>query len=109
MEKFEPVFEATARMFAPNIGVNEDVINGNSSGCLGAYLFNLKNKNPLNLLVHQGQAFNREGTVKVRVKNVAGNVETAIGGTAKINGEITLAIDQLVRNDKIKVTAHHEH
>ncbi len=33
--------ETHGRMFAPSIGVDEDVVNGNSSGCLGAYLMSL--------------------------------------------------------------------
>lgn len=78
--------EATARMFAPNIGVDEDVTNGNSGGCLGAYLLRLDKTNPSELIlqVHQGQAFNRPGTVLVKVCRVGDAIETVIGGTAVI-------------------------
>ena len=77
-------------MFAPNIGVNEDIINGNSSGCLGAYILQLNARDHLNLSVQQGQHFNQEGIVKVKVQNVDGRVITFIGGTAKITEEFMM-------------------
>lgn len=76
--------EAVARMFAASIGINEDIINGNSSGCLGAYLLHLDQQsgNEIELRVHQGQAFKREGTVLVEASRVEGNIQTIIGGKA---------------------------
>lgn len=84
--------EATARMFAPSIGIDEDIINGNSSGCLGAYLLKLYNIQELTLPVHQGHAFNRPGTVIVKAKQVAGKIETWIGGTATIATSLLLEV-----------------
>jgi PhzF family phenazine biosynthesis protein len=88
--------EVNARMFAPAIGVDEDMINGNSSGCLGAYLLRLDTENrfggELNLRVHQGQAFGRPGTVQVTERNVGRNVETIIGGKAALISQIDLDI-----------------
>lgn len=79
---------ATARMFAPIIGVPEDVINGNSSGCLGAYLLTYdaasRNKSELTVAVEQGYKFGRSGTVIVKAKRVADRIETRIGGAAVI-------------------------
>lgn len=87
-----PTPEVAARMFAPAIGVNEDVINGNSSGCLGAFLFFLDRKvNPV-LHVHQGKHFNREGIVKVKVQRVNDRVDTIIGGAAVLEREMVLEI-----------------
>ena len=83
---------ATARMFAPNIGVNEDVINGNSSGCLGAYLLSLSGRDTLSLSINQGQKFNRDGLVKVKAKKIEDHIETFIGGTVKIASEVTLQV-----------------
>lgn len=78
--------QATARMFAPAIGVDEDIINGNSSGCLGAYLLKLDQAGrfgaALKLNVHQGHRFNRPGTVLVKARWVGDEIETVIGGTA---------------------------
>jgi PhzF family phenazine biosynthesis protein len=92
VKRSEEKFKATARMFAPNIGVNEDIINGNSSGCLGAYLLKSNPAESLELCVNQGQKFNRDGTVKVRVRNIGGRFEAVIGGSARLESEITMEI-----------------
>lgn len=93
IDSIEPRLEATARMFAPNIGINEDTINGNSSGCLGTYLLSKSAVNGLELWVHQGHRLNRDGVVKVKVKRVDERFETVIGGTAKIVDEFTISLD----------------
>jgi trans-2,3-dihydro-3-hydroxyanthranilate isomerase len=87
--------KATARMFAPNIGVSEDIINGNSSGCLGAYLLQLSGENDLQLQVTQGQQFNRTGIVKVKVRKEHGGIATFIGGNARIAEEIEIKLPQV--------------
>jgi PhzF family phenazine biosynthesis protein len=85
--------EATGRMFAPAIGIDEDVINGNSSGCLGAYLLRLDNALPeLNLSVHQGHAFDRPGTVLVTARRMGDKIETMIGGTAATASQISVRL-----------------
>lgn len=84
--------EAMARMFAPSIGVSEDIINGNSSGCLGAYLSLLAGGSNINLLVHQGQKSNQDGVVSVKVRKTASHYETTIGGSAKIQREVIISI-----------------
>lgn len=85
---------AIARMFAPNIGVNEDIINGNSSGCLGAYLQLLTDLDQLQLSVFQGKQFGREGMVKVISGKAGKQIETSIGGSAKIDHEIIIEIPE---------------
>ena len=85
--------ESSARMFAPPIGVNEDIINGNSSGCLGAYLLRLDDVRHYELLVHQGHRFGREGTVHVKVENTGNRIDTFIGGTAKMSKEIMMTLN----------------
>jgi PhzF family phenazine biosynthesis protein len=86
-----PPVEATARMFAPPIGVGEDMINGNSSGCLGAYLLHRDTSsafgNDLNLHVHQGHTFNRPGTVLVNAWRVGDKIQTVVGGRAVLVAE----------------------
>ncbi|HEX2621819.1 MAG TPA: PhzF family phenazine biosynthesis isomerase [Phototrophicaceae bacterium] len=86
--------QATARMFAPGIGVDEDTINGNSSGCLGAYLLR---GNPalseIRLRVHQGHLLKRPGTVLVtasRTGDRIDSIETTVGGTAVITATYQL-------------------
>lgn len=74
--------QSLARMFAPAIGVDEDVINANSSGCLGAYILRLGNFPELTLRVQQGHHFRRLGTVQVTARRVDNRIETTIGGTA---------------------------
>ncbi|MEP7128935.1 MAG: PhzF family phenazine biosynthesis isomerase [Chitinophagales bacterium] len=86
-------YAATARMFAPSIGVNEDIINGNSSGCLGEYLLRLTGKNQLNFSVYQGQKFKREGEVRVKVRKINDSYTTEIGGTAMVTDRFLLALD----------------
>lgn len=92
MDRLNPTAELSARMFAPAIGIDEDVINGNSSGCLGAYLLKLNGQRSLEICIRQGHKFNREGLVHVKVKRVEDQFETVIGGTAKITEEISLAM-----------------
>ncbi len=92
LDSIGPELEATARMFAPSIGVNEDVINGNSSGCLCAYLMQRRNDTQLELRVHQGHAFNREGVVRVRGKKTGHYIETTISGTATIENEMVIEL-----------------
>lgn len=82
----ESPIEAIARMFAPVIGVNEDIINGNSSGCLGAYLMIFAERDgfgdALDVHVRQGQMFGRDGLVKVKVRTSNNDIETVVGGKA---------------------------
>lgn len=90
-----PTVEAVARMFAPAIGVDEDIVNGNSSGCLGAYLLHLDSARrmgpELSLSVHQGHAFDRPGTVLVSARRLGDRIETTVGGTAVIVRQLSLA------------------
>lgn len=83
---------AHGRMFAPVIGVAEDMVNGNSSGCLGAYLLNMaleqgKALEEINLEVFQGMAFNTTGLVKVIARLEDQGIQTYIEGTAWYSGE----------------------
>ena len=71
---------AQGRMFAPVIGVDEDIINGNSSGCLGAFL--LGDRDEVRLRVFQGMAFDRPGVVLVEAFRQGGDIHTRAGGEA---------------------------
>lgn len=84
---------AAARMFAPNIGVKEDLINGNSSGCMGTWLLHVKGGDHLYLPVHQGQWAGHPGTVHVDVKRSGNRMATVIGGTVKMLRELEVTVN----------------
>lgn len=87
----EPL-QVTARMFAPNIGVYEDAINGNSSGCLAALILSKSSTNSTNLVVNQGQMLGMKGWVKVRASRLENRLEVKIGGTVSIDHEIYIQL-----------------
>jgi predicted PhzF superfamily epimerase YddE/YHI9 len=80
-------------MFAPTLGVPEDKINSNSSGCLGAYLLSRKSDLPeLHLEVFQGMGLDTFGRVEVIAKWEAQNIKTFIEGTAHLTGTETIEV-----------------
>jgi len=62
----------SARMFAPNIGINEDPVNGNSSIALSCVIHDICEKNkikcPRRYDVHQGESLNKQGKTTVLLK-----------------------------------------
>ena len=83
----ESAHTAHARMFAPAIGVDEDMINGNSSGCLGSYLLRKQLQEgraveEVRLEVFQGMAFDSLGCVTVTARRAGERLEGYIEGTA---------------------------
>jgi trans-2,3-dihydro-3-hydroxyanthranilate isomerase len=84
---------ASARMFAPVIGVNEDRVNGNSSGCLAAYCHTLGFSFP-QLDVSQGKHLGQTGLVSVRLKERAGQLHPWIGGKARLQEEMRIDIPE---------------
>lgn len=76
---------AHARMFAPNIGVNEDPVTGNGNGPLGAYLVangraGVQDGEYL-LAARQGEAIGRPGEVEIRIGVEDGTPRTvSVGG-----------------------------
>jgi trans-2,3-dihydro-3-hydroxyanthranilate isomerase len=73
---------AAARMFAPAIGVPEDVANANSTGCLAAHL--LVSSGTDRVEVEQGDALGRPATVFASAEPSYGGIRTWIGGLAVI-------------------------
>lgn len=71
-----------ARMFAPAIGVGEDVANANSTGCLAAVLL-LRGQDP-NIAVDQGDALGRPSTVYASAEHTDPGITTRVGGTARV-------------------------
>jgi PhzF family phenazine biosynthesis protein len=79
---------AAARMFAPVIGVPEDVANANSSGCLAARL--LVTGRTSTVAVDQGDALGRPSTVNAYAVHTRHGIATRVGGVARIfSGQIS--------------------
>jgi trans-2,3-dihydro-3-hydroxyanthranilate isomerase len=73
---------AAARMFAPAIGVPEDVANANSSGCLAAHLL-ITGRSPT-VAVDQGDALGRPSTVHATAIRSGRGIATRVGGAARV-------------------------
>jgi trans-2,3-dihydro-3-hydroxyanthranilate isomerase len=73
---------AAARMFAPAIGVPEDVANANSTGCLAAHLL-ITGRNPT-VSVDQGDVLGRPSTVRATAIRSGRRIATRVGGTARV-------------------------
>ncbi|MDT3441069.1 MULTISPECIES: PhzF family phenazine biosynthesis protein [unclassified Pseudofrankia] len=77
---------AAARMFAPAIGVPEDVANANSTGCLAAHLLlsgHLGDSDPT-VAVDQGDALGHPSTVHATATRTPRGITTQVGGTARV-------------------------
>ncbi len=71
---------ADARMFAPAIGVDEDVVNANSAGCLAAHLLDASGNG--DITVHQGDALGRPSSVLATATRTRAGITARIGGRA---------------------------
>lgn len=92
LDKTADRLNAHARMFAPSIGVDEDIINGNSSGCLGAYLLQQQGLARVSLDVIQGHKSNSTGVVHVEAWKENGNLNAIISGSGKIVRSLDIEI-----------------
>jgi PhzF family phenazine biosynthesis protein len=76
---------AVARMFAPPIGVDEDIVNANSTGCLAAHLLDIGRIGGAdNIEVHQGDALGRPSSVLAAATRTTGGIAARIGGLVAI-------------------------
>ncbi|MEU7908902.1 PhzF family phenazine biosynthesis isomerase [Actinoplanes sp. NPDC049118] len=73
---------ADARMFAPAIGVDEDLVNANSAGCLAAHL--LSTGRGARIEVRQGDALGRPCVVHAAATGTRAGIAVRIGGTAAV-------------------------
>ncbi|WP_232234133.1 PhzF family phenazine biosynthesis protein [Micromonospora chokoriensis] len=73
---------AAARMFAPAIGVGEDVVNANSTGCLAAHLFATHGHSSIE--VEQGQTAGRPSLVFATATATTKGISARVGGMATI-------------------------
>lgn len=71
----------TARMFAPSIGVPEDIANANSTACLAAHL---AGRGVTDLAVDMGDALGSPATVTAAVRPGPTGWRILVGGTAAI-------------------------
>ena len=79
---------AAARMFAPAIGVPEDVANANSTGCLAAYC--LAAGHGPTVAVDQGDALGRPSTVYATAVSTGPGIATRVGGIARAGAQVSL-------------------
>ncbi|MDG6110366.1 PhzF family phenazine biosynthesis protein [Dactylosporangium aurantiacum] len=73
---------AAARMFAPAIGVDEDIANANSAGCLAAHLLDTSGNGDIE--VHQGDALNRPSSIFASATDTGSGIVASIGGVVDL-------------------------
>lgn len=79
--------EAAARMFAPSIGVPEDVANANSTACLAAHL---AEQGVTRIAVDMGDRLGRPSTITADTRRGASGVLVRVGGAATVARVIRL-------------------
>ena len=80
---------ARGRMFAPRIGIPEDPVTGNASGCLGAYLLHhalleTDAEGRIVFVAYQGTEVGRPGSVLVDAQRVDEDIRVKIAGHAAL-------------------------
>jgi PhzF family phenazine biosynthesis protein len=74
-----------ARMFAPAIGVAEDVANANSTGCLAAHLLDTTGATTIAIEVEQGDTLDRPASVLASARHGPAGITTRVGGLAVVH------------------------
>ncbi|MGC0415840.1 PhzF family phenazine biosynthesis protein [Embleya sp. AB8] len=77
-----------ARMFAPSIGVAEDIANANSTACLAAHLATGRGR--VDLAVDMGDSLGSPATITATTRPGPSGPLIQLGGTAEIAGNIRL-------------------
>ncbi|GAB1641146.1 PhzF family isomerase [Krasilnikovia sp. MM14-A1259] len=77
---------AAARMFAPAIGVNEDIANANSVGCLAAHLLDTSGTGEIE--VHQGDTARRPSSISASATHTGAGIVARIGGVVDLGPPI---------------------
>jgi trans-2,3-dihydro-3-hydroxyanthranilate isomerase len=70
-----------ARMFAPSIGVPEDIANANSTACLAARLVQ---RGVHQISVDMGDYVNRPATITATVRRTGSGLQIRVGGAARV-------------------------
>lgn len=82
-----PTGELAARMFAPSIGVPEDIANANSTACLAARLAaRLPRRGTTRIAVDMGDAVGSPATITATARPGPSGVRIRVGGTATADG-----------------------
>jgi hypothetical protein len=79
-----PEGSLAARMFAPSIGVPEDIANANSTACLAAHLAGI---GVTEIAVDMGDAFGCPATITATARPSRSGSWIQVGGTAHVAGE----------------------
>ncbi|MFI9103727.1 PhzF family phenazine biosynthesis protein [Streptomyces fildesensis] len=83
-----PSGRVAARMFAPSIGVPEDIANANSSACLAAHL--LGRQETTRISVDMGDALGCPSTVTAGARHTSQGPMVDVSGAARIGHELRL-------------------
>ncbi|MDG4838508.1 PhzF family phenazine biosynthesis isomerase [Micromonospora sp. WMMD967] len=78
-----PTRTGIARMFAPAIGVDEDIANANSVGCLAAHLLDTTGNGEID--IHQGDGLQSPSSVYASATNAADGIVARIGGVVGLS------------------------
>jgi trans-2,3-dihydro-3-hydroxyanthranilate isomerase len=84
-----PEGRAAARMFAPSIGVPEDVANANSTACLAAHL---AGRSPLTVRVDMGDSLGAPATVLASAGPGPNGPRVRVGGAAEAGPSVALSV-----------------
>ncbi len=87
-----PDGRAAARMFAPSIGVPEDIANANSTACLAAHV---AGRGLSALDVDMGDALGQPSTIAATARPGPAGLGISVGGTATITATIMVDIPDL--------------
>jgi trans-2,3-dihydro-3-hydroxyanthranilate isomerase len=79
---------AAGRMFAPAIGVDEDIANANSVGCLAAHLLDTSGNGEIE--VHQGDTLRRSSSIFASAAHTRSGIVARIGGVVDLGPPIDL-------------------
>lgn len=77
---------AAARMFAPAIGVDEDIANANSVGCLAAHLLDTSGTGEIE--VHQGDTLGRPSSISASATHTGSGIVARIGGVVDLGSPV---------------------
>jgi len=86
----------SARMFAPSIGVPEDIANANSTACLAA---RLGQRNMTRITVDMGDSLGSPATITATAQQTRSGAQIRVGGAAKVIRTLQLERGELSRTE----------
>jgi len=91
----------SARMFAPSIGVPEDIANANSTACLAA---RVAHRNMTRIHVDMGDSLGSPATITATIQQTRLGAQIRVGGAAKVIQTLRLERGELNRTRKTPVS-----